>query len=1492
MNKSECLKLLNDFRSRGEETYIFCCHAAVPLIITPDLLYQLWNNFKQYEYKDEPQVTYRVSHIAISDILLSRLCREVGIELYEFDKDIRDLLLEDLVSNIGDTRKKTVARFLEDYAQVEFRYSRRKSLKDIHLLTAQSILDPAQMEKQIINKINGTNSDREKLNYLVLHHNLIPEDYDSDLVRITRELVNPDKDDKVRPILIREENEKAEGVLKVILPSFLEGRIQRLPQTETVDTDKEKLAIINERIEEAKKSSVLALPGLGLTYIPESVFELEDITHLDLSNNQIQELPDKWTLLPNLEVLYLSRNFLLEIPLSIFGLKKLEVLDVSETQISFLPSEISQLTNLRQLELSDTSIRILPYSITELKNLEFLFFDDDNIDNIPEKDRSLRISSYHDNVDGKEVVNVLREEARPNPSLVNTAPVLLISLGKNTDLPAYLRIITASNLYRQAFVQMAGINTIDDFYKRLYNNRHTLKVIYIFNGPEHPLSPVTIANCIRGINFATPINIIFHSSKNADSVWERLIDRRNVNSILCMKDPIRSTDIEAFMGFFTRFSSGQTLMESQAGFLKAGLECTLLRNVNFQDTKLELPSNLESKVETVQTTQPGFTDSPEKGVIEDFEYDVFISYYGGDFDKNEWILSFVEDLKRDLELQFGRPVKIWYSIGQFSLALVEGVISRSATFLCFVTKDYNNSKECWRELEHFINNAKANGKDALDINRIFPVLLEDVHRNAPMPLPNISGYRLFRSKRKNDIEALPEAGTSAFRSLVKEFAIGLAESLKLVKIELERRNLVSVTRNWKQTVLISYDEKGKEAAGYITNKLFAAGIYAWMELRIDSVLLSNETEQYLSYFKTIIFLISEVPVENIMRFAVETKYQEKNIIPVFADEQVPLPGYFRNYPTISLAEDRGAIDDLIKQIQNITPVSPKGRYKVYISSTYSDLKYREELINMFQKFGDRFEVLSMEHYVLASEHPLERSVADVRNADIFILLLAGEYGYIPDLSINPEQRSIIELEYDAAMAANKKILAFIKRDSVAKDERIQAFRNKVATQQLVGSFESARGVLVSEVIASLASMGLLNQSSRPELDEQLTKAHKGYIIYDPADINFKIQLREQLRLKFPDTVIEDISSHKELAVDYNDYDWIIFIYSRRSRASTSCIRELKEIRYVEAHQLYPFVFFAMVEELWDETLLLGAPKAYFYNDFEEGFNNLSSLLEKTASPSAGNIRSVDFFVLVNAFPIWQRNLDGWVINKLLDDRYKVYYGPNQDLIEDWKALWDTQIQKCKMLLFVLAGNTDWAREGIEEVSRLAVKHRKRIICLSGNKEKSVPDVFKPFPCIYFTPGFTEGYQRLISIVENINLDLRGKYKRPVERPKDTDPNGFYLTHKLEAEIRKRGRLDHGEFIVDYLLIFSTSSQHTWLIFSNKNVLCVLDDIRKRDNEKLIQWKQKLQDCRQLSTVHNTSETGRLNIGVRTGWLYSYELFSNESIIEPIKAHINEASKFS
>lgn len=99
----------------GEAHLLLACHAALPLAITPDLLYCIWTNFQQ----DVKGRGIDIPWVAVTDLLFSGLWEEVGLEIYEMDATIREMLLNYLKANhnFGEQRIKELSEFLLVYIQ-------------------------------------------------------------------------------------------------------------------------------------------------------------------------------------------------------------------------------------------------------------------------------------------------------------------------------------------------------------------------------------------------------------------------------------------------------------------------------------------------------------------------------------------------------------------------------------------------------------------------------------------------------------------------------------------------------------------------------------------------------------------------------------------------------------------------------------------------------------------------------------------------------------------------------------------------------------------------------------------------------------------------------------------------------------------------------------------------------------------------------------------------------------------------------------------------------------------------------------------------------------------------------------------------------------------------------------------------------------------------------------------------------------------------------
>jgi hypothetical protein len=175
--------------------------------------------------------------------------------------------------------------------------------------------------------------------------------------------------------------------------------------------------------------------------------------------------------------------------------------------------------------------------------------------------------------------------------------------------------------------------------------------------------------------------------------------------------------------------------------------------------------------------------------------------------------------------------------------------------------------------------------------------------------------------------------------------------------------------------------------------------------------------------------------------------------------------------------------------------------KIYLSSTYNDLvAYRQAVYHALRQM--RHDVIAMEDYVATDQRPTEKCLADVAASDLYIGIFAWRYGYIPS-DMNPENKSITELEYRKAIQTGKPCLLFlVHKDilwpAIAKDattgegkngECIEALRRELVREKIVSFFQTI------EELAYLVSIAVNNteREQNKQRLKDLTIDHSGFI---------------------------------------------------------------------------------------------------------------------------------------------------------------------------------------------------------------------------------------------------------------------------------------------------------------------------------------------------------------------------------------------------------------
>ncbi|KAG0012221.1 hypothetical protein BGZ80_000114 [Entomortierella chlamydospora] len=109
--------------------------------------------------------------------------------------------------------------------------------------------------------------------------------------------------------------------------------------------------------------------------IPAEIGFLRNLTLLDLSKNNLTNLPETITYLTKLVDLKLSCNQLESIPAGIGGLTKLAALSLDNNKLESIPPQIGLIKGLVSLDLSENPITVLPAEVGKLQFLRRLKLD-------------------------------------------------------------------------------------------------------------------------------------------------------------------------------------------------------------------------------------------------------------------------------------------------------------------------------------------------------------------------------------------------------------------------------------------------------------------------------------------------------------------------------------------------------------------------------------------------------------------------------------------------------------------------------------------------------------------------------------------------------------------------------------------------------------------------------------------------------------------------------------------------------------------------------------------------------------------------------------------------------------------------------------------------------------------------------------------------------------------------------------------------------------
>ena len=159
--------------------------------------------------------------------------------------------------------------------------------------------------------------------------------------------------------------------------------VWELTHLKELDIQDNQVAILSPEIGKMRELVKLDLDRNKLTTLPHDLWELPALKKLRISGNPLGSIPAELWQKNDWKMLGLGKFNLTEFPKELCKLENLTLLEIHENQLTSLPSEFAQLQNLTRLDLSRNQLTNLPPEIAQLQNLTKLFLSSNQLTNLP-----------------------------------------------------------------------------------------------------------------------------------------------------------------------------------------------------------------------------------------------------------------------------------------------------------------------------------------------------------------------------------------------------------------------------------------------------------------------------------------------------------------------------------------------------------------------------------------------------------------------------------------------------------------------------------------------------------------------------------------------------------------------------------------------------------------------------------------------------------------------------------------------------------------------------------------------------------------------------------------------------------------------------------------------------------------------------------------------------------------------------------------------------
>lgn len=243
--------------------------------------------------------------------------------------------------------------------------------------------------------------------------------------------------------------------------------------------------------------------------------------------------------------------------------------------------------------------------------------------------------------------------------------------------------------------------------------------------------------------------------------------------------------------------------------------------------------------------------------------------------------------------------------------------------------------------------------------------------------------------------------------------------------------------------------------------------------------------------------------------------------------------------------------------------------KVYISSTYQDLvEYRAAVDRTLRRMGH--DVIGMEQYVAEGSKPVDRCIADVKKCDVYVVIVAWRYGYVPGSTTTlPDKKSITQIELETAKDNEKPVLAFLldpqapwppnhvdaMGGSQGAGEDISRFRDFLGTEYMAGIFRTPDD-LASQVAAAISAQGVTQRMINRVLGQ--TSSARNMDSFARGEQQINDSSLENIR-QLVKTAIEQTGAARAMVLEISEgQTW----WSTRLFLLASLLRSLTNVRQI------------------------------------------------------------------------------------------------------------------------------------------------------------------------------------------------------------------------------------------------------------------------------------------------------------------------------------------